>query len=67
MNESDMRGPDSRTEEMSDYERLCDFTNLYKAHRAARLGKRNIREVIEFELHLAENLTALSAELKSHT
>ena len=52
---------------MTDYERIFDFQNLYKAHRKARLGKRNTREVIEFELHLSENLTKLSDALKNKT
>ena len=46
------------------YERIYDFQNLYKAHTAARLGKRNTREVIEFEMNLAENLTRLSDSLQ---
>ena len=27
---------------MTDYEKIYDFENLYKAHRKARLGKRDI-------------------------
>ena len=52
---------------MADYERICDFQNLYKAHTVARRSKRNTREVIEFEMNLAENLTLLSDALKSGT
>lgn len=52
---------------MSDYEKLYDFQNLYKAHTAARKGKRNSCEVIEFEMNLGENLTLLSDALKNGT
>ena len=50
---------------MNDFENICNFQNLFKAHMAARKGKRNSREVIEFEMNLSENLTILSDELKS--
>ena len=52
---------------MSDYEKIYDFQNLYKAHRVARLGKRGTGEVIDFELNLAQNLKELSTALKNHT
>ncbi len=52
---------------MTDYEKICDFQNLYKAHTIARRSKRNTREVIEFEMNLAENITALSDTLKNGT
>ena len=52
---------------MTNYEKTCDFHNLYKAHQAARRGKREIREVIEFEMNLAGNLTQISRELKNGT
>lgn len=52
---------------MSDYEKLYDFQNLYKAHTAARRGKRNSCEVIQFEMNLGENLTLLSDALKNGT
>lgn len=45
---------------MTDYEKLYDFQNLYKAHTVARRSKRTTREVIEFEMNLGENLTSLS-------
>ena len=41
--------------------------NLYKAHTVARRGKRNEKGVIEFELHLGENLIELSESLKNGT
>ena len=44
---------------MNDFENIICFDNLYKAYRRARLGKRHKREVIEFEMHLGENLWAL--------
>lgn len=50
---------------MTDYEKICDFQNLYKAHTVARRNKRNKRETIEFEMNLGENLTALSNDLKN--
>ena len=40
---------------MTDYEKIYDFDNLYKAHRKARLGKRNITEVIDFEANVYVN------------
>ena len=52
---------------MTDFEKLYNFDNLYKAHKAARLGKRDTRECIEFELNLGKNLTALSDSIKDGT
>lgn len=52
---------------MTDYEKICDFQNLYKAHKVARLGKRDVKEVIDFELNLAKNLTRISDSLKNKT
>ena len=51
----------------TDFEKICDFQNLYKAHTVARLGKRGNREVIDFEMNLAENLTTISDSLKNKT
>ena len=50
-----------------DYEKICDFQNLYQAHLRARKGKRGKSEVIQFELKLAENLTRMSEELKKRS
>lgn len=50
---------------MTDYEKIYDFQNLYKAHTVARRSKRNTREVIEFEMNLGENLTKLSNDIKN--
>lgn len=52
---------------MTYFERICDFQNLYKAHKIARRGKRDTREVIEFEMNLSENLVFLSEELRNKT
>lgn len=52
---------------MTDFEKIWDFQNLYQAHKVARCGKRNTREVIEFELNLSQNLVALSDSLKEQT
>ena len=49
------------------YEKIYDFQNLYNAHRRARLGKRNLSEVIAFELNLSENLIRLSDALKNQS
>lgn len=48
---------------MNDFEKIYDFTNLYKSHVAARRGKRDNREVIEFEMNLADQLARLSDEI----
>jgi hypothetical protein len=50
---------------MKDYEALCDFRNLYKAHLRARKGKRGTAECIAFELELPQNLSRLQEELRS--
>jgi hypothetical protein len=49
---------------MDDYDRLCDFSNLYAAHLKTRLGKRHKAEVIGFEVNLGFNLTLLSRMLQ---
>lgn len=48
-----------------EYGEMASFENLYNAHRAARKGKRDQKEVIEFELDLAWNLQKLRGELMS--
>jgi len=52
---------------MSDYDSVYDFLNLYKAHLAARRGKRNKTDVIRFEMNLAQNLCKIHEQLKSKT
>ena len=51
----------------ADYEKICDFENLYKAHKKARLGKRQVTECIDFEMNLGEQLASLSENLKNYT
>jgi hypothetical protein len=50
---------------LAGYQELYDFQNLYAAYRAARRGKGCKREVIEFELNLAENLCVLKRKLEA--
>lgn len=52
---------------MGNFCQIYDFQNLYKAHVAARRGKRNTREVIEFEMSLGQNIAMLSDELRRGT
>jgi len=52
---------------VSDYEMLCDFQRLYAAHKAARKGKREKTEIIDFEMNLAQNLCKLQSELIDRT
>ena len=52
---------------MSDFQKLYDFHNLYKAHTVARRGKRDTREVIAFEMNLANELINLSSSLQNGT
>ena len=49
------------------FSQVCQFENLYAAHLAARKGKRDRREVIDFELDLGRNLVQLSRELEDGT
>ena len=49
---------------MDVWEKIISFESLYKAHRRARLGKRGKKEVIQFEMNLAENLYSLHYDLK---
>ena len=50
-----------------DYDRICDFENLYRAYLASRRNKRNTREVIEFEMNTGANLAQLREELCAET
>lgn len=50
------------------YPHICEFENLYLAHRKARRGgKRKRPEVAAFEHHLGENLLRLRQELLAET
>lgn len=50
---------------MTDFEKVYNFENLYKAHKKSRLGKRNRKRVIDFEMNLSENLIKLSEDIKN--
>lgn len=52
---------------MKDYDKICDFQNLYSAHKKARLGKRHVKEVIEFEMNISASLDRLAFALKEKT
>ena len=52
---------------MTDFEKIWDFENLYKAHKSARRGKQKTKEVISFELDLSRNLTELSGSIRNGT
>lgn len=52
---------------MTEFERIWSFRNLYKAHLSARLGKRDTKEVIQFELNLGSNLVMLSNAIRNKT
>lgn len=46
-----------------DYEKICDFENLYRAYLVSRRSKRGTREVIQFEMSVGTNLCQLQEEL----
>ena len=50
-----------------DYDRICDFGNLYRAYLASRRSKRGTREVIQFEMNVGPNLCQLQEELRNQT
>ena len=52
---------------MTDYEKVYSFDNLYKAHLIARKGKRFKADVIHFEMNLAENLIKIQEALENRT
>lgn len=52
---------------MTDYEKICDFQNLYKAHLNSRKGKRHKSEVVRFELDLARQLSQIQDKLIKKT
>ena len=52
---------------MSEYDKLCDFQNLYRAYRKTRRGKGEKAEAISFELKLGENLARISRSLSERT
>lgn len=50
---------------MSEFEKIYSFDNLYAAHKIARRSKRDVKEVIDFEIELGKNLALLSEEIKN--
>lgn len=52
---------------MLEYEKLCNFQNLYNAHKKARRCKRHKKDVILFENNLGENLWKLKNSLENST
>lgn len=50
-----------------DFYRMTEFSALYKAHQKAKRGKKNKREVMEFELDLGINLIKVQDELRKGT
>lgn len=50
---------------MTEYEKIYQFDNLYRAYKLAARCKRSKTEIIKYELHLAENLWKLHEELKA--
>ncbi len=51
-------------DERYSYEKIYCFANLYEAYRRAARGKRNVSDIVRFELDLAQNLWRLHEELK---
>ena len=52
---------------MRDFDRVCDFGSLYKAHLKACKGKRHKRDVMSFEMNLAYHLSELQEQLINET
>ena len=46
-----------------DYQKLCAFQNLLKAHKSPRRGKQGKAEVVAFELDYINSLCVLQSEL----
>ena len=51
----------------SDYHRLCEFENLYRAYKKARRGKRSQENVASFERNLESELFTLQEQLVAKT
>lgn len=49
---------------VTEYEKIYNYESLYQAHKKARLGKQDTREVIQYEVYLTENLQRLSYRLR---
>lgn len=52
---------------MTEFEKIHNFENLYKAYRKARCGKRWKGAAAKFEVNLLEALNLLSYQLKTKT
>lgn len=52
---------------MITFDEVFSYENLFNAYKSARRCKRHKREVVEFELNLAQNLTKLERDLKAGT
>jgi RNA-directed DNA polymerase len=50
---------------VTEYEKIYQFESLYRAYKATAKGKRNKKDVIDFELDLSSNLWKLHDELES--
>ena len=50
---------------MTDFEKVYNFENLYRAYRKARRGKRWKGSAAKFEVNLLEALNLLSVQLQS--
>lgn len=50
---------------MEEYERVYCYESLYQAHKLARRGKQDTREVILYEMRLSEHIERLSYHLPS--
>ena len=59
--------PTANGANMSDIEKAYAFENLFKAYKAARLGKRGTKEEIQFETEISRNLVNLSNALRDGT
>lgn len=49
------------------YPRICDFRNLYAGYRDARRGKRDKKQVFDFEFNAESELPCLQDELRAQT
>ena len=52
---------------MTDYEKICDFQNLLNAHNRARRSKQHKKDIILFEMNLAQNLWNIKNSLENHS
>lgn len=50
---------------LEEYKEICCFESLYQAHKKARRGKQDKKEIIQYECFLTENLMRLSWHLEN--